>query len=263
MSVAKPGGVVGDLVRLARRIIRPTLGLAGTLVLFAVWLSGRPFQRGARANAWRAWIFQRWARWTLLVMHIHCNVRGEPPRGPCFLVTNHVGYADVFVLAAACRGAVFVSMKELGKWPLLGAMSRAMGTIYIDRANKREIPQVHTDMSRALAAGAVVVFFPEGSNSRGERVREFRSALFEIAARERIPVAWAAIHYKTGPSDPPASRAVGWVFEPLSQQAPRFLAVSRIDATITFGAERVVAGDRKELARATRALVESRFVPLE
>lgn len=247
----------------ARRVVRTTAAIAWTAAWTLIWFAGAPFTLGSRRRhrAWRARVFRSWARGMLAVLRVRVNVRGGLPEEPCLLVSNHFGYVDVLVLAAHVD-SVFVSMKELESWPLFGAMARRFGTVFIDRARKRDIPQVNAAVERALAQAAAVVVFAEGRNTRGRSVLPFRPSLLEPAARGNVPVAWCVLHYATAPGDPPASTSVPWVNVPILRHARVLLALERVDASLEFGADVVRGADRKRLADELHARVAARFRPL-
>ncbi len=252
----------GALRRWCRRGARAARGIAVTLAWSAVWAVGRLFHPGARrARDWRVRIFRNWARGMLRAARVRVTVEGAVPREPCLLVTNHVGYADILVLASVVDG-VFVSMREVRNWPVVGFMAARMGTIFLDRARKRALPGVIAAMEAALARGDVVVLFPEGGNSDGSAVRPFRPSLLDAPARLDVPLAWGALHYAVLPGDPPASRSICWFDEPFPRQAARFLALEEIHATLRFGDGRLRGTDRKELAAELHARVTAAFRPI-
>lgn len=224
--------------------------------LYVVWLAGWPFA-GGRAEAWRAWIYRRWALATARVVGMRRARRGPVPRGPGLLVANHVGYVDVLLLAAE-TGAVFVSKAEVRGWPLVGRTSRAMGTLFVPRGDKRALAEVNAAIAAALAAGRLVGFFPEGTTTDGESLLPFRPSLFEPAIGGQAPVWCAAVRYTTPPSAPPASRVVAWFDEPsFVRHALRLLALPRFDAEVVFAAESLVGASRKELAERSEAAVRA------
>jgi 1-acyl-sn-glycerol-3-phosphate acyltransferase len=249
-------------VRALRAGARLVALVAVTAGVSLAWSAGLAFQPGAQARArWRRRWYRAWARSVLAISGIELEVVGTPPHGPCLLVSNHVGYADIPVLAAA-SGSLFVSMAEVRRWPGLGFMAARMGTIFLQRGSKRALPGAVEALQRRLADGEVVTLFPEGGNSDGRALRPFWPALFAAPARLGAPVAWAALHYATDPADPPASRAVAWFREPIWRHAPRFLGLRGVRARVTFGAGTLRSSDRKQLARELRARVESVFEPL-
>ncbi len=216
----------------------------------------RPWRRGVRR-----WVFRSWSRIALRVCGIHSTVVGGLPERPCFLVANHLGTIDILVIAAHVD-ATFVSMKELERWPLIGTMARQFGTVFVDRARKREIPEVNRAIDAAFERSEAVVIFPEGRQSRGEHVLPFQPSLLEPAARNGHAVAWAVLGYRTGPRDVPASLAIPWVDVSFLRQLLVLLAVERVDARLEFGPDVVRSADRKELARSLHERVSSRFTRL-
>lgn len=234
----------------ARAGCRLLLFAVANLVLALVFFLGLPLTLGSpvRRRRWRNAVFAAWARISLACAAVRVEVRGTPPRGPCFLVANHLVYLDIWILAAA-TSAVFVAESGIARWPFFGFMARRLSIIFIDRKNKRAIPEVNRRIEEALACGHVLVVFPEGTNGDGKSLLPFRSSLLEPAARGGVPVAWATIAYRTRAPDPPAADAVVWkrgVRLPL--HARRLLLLDRIEATLTFGEGRVQGSDRKALA---------------
>jgi len=211
----------------------------------------------------RNWIFRAWSRVSLRCAGIRLEVRGRPPAGPCFLVSNHIVYSDIWVLAAH-TGAVFVAESGIARWPFFGVMARAVSIIFVDRLNIRTLPEVNRSMETAIARGQVVAFFPESRTSTGRELLPFRSPLLAPAARGEHPVAWAAIEYRTGANDPPASEVVVWPDGvSVASHAARFLRLDRVDARVTFGDEPLRGTDRKALAAELRGRIGTICVPMD
>ncbi len=251
------------LVAWTRRIVRICELALLTLAISVVWFVGLPFTFGnpRRRRVLRKRVFQFWSRTALRICRVHLVVRGELPTDAGFFVANHLGYLDILVIEAAFD-ATFVSMKEIENWPVIGAMARQFGTIFIERGHKRDIPVANRSMSAALERGEIVVLFPEGRHSRGTGVLPFRTALLEPAASSGRAVAWGVIHYATGPDDPPAACAIPWVGNTFARQALVMLALSRIEARLDIGSDIVRSPDRKHIAAATRAHILAHFEPL-
>lgn len=97
------------------------------------------------------------------------QVSGEVParlrQGPLILAANHVGPGDPAVLAAACRAVGlaprFMATGGVFRIPVLGWMFRRCGHIRVDRRTAR-VAQALPDAQAALAAGSVVLLYPEG-----------------------------------------------------------------------------------------------------
>ena len=59
---------------------------------------------------------RHWGRACLAVLGCRVTVRGAPAAAPCLLVSNHISYVDILVLAAYSP-ARFVSKAEIADWP--------------------------------------------------------------------------------------------------------------------------------------------------
>ncbi len=243
-----------------RACFRFALFAAATLALYAVWFAGAPFI--PNGVLWRQTIFHLWARAFARIARMRIEIVGAPPVPPFFLVSNHLSYADVPALRAACA-SVFVAKGEIENWFLAGRICRDMGTIYINRQNRRDIPRAGGEIIERLDAGEGVIVFPEGTSTRGETVLPFNSSFLEFAAKGNLPVHCAAIRYETPPGEMRASDAVCWWRDNnLIEQMFLLFQLREFTAVITFGDEPVSSLDRKELARALREKVVEKFVPV-
>ncbi|MEU3983204.1 lysophospholipid acyltransferase family protein [Streptomyces sp. NPDC026672] len=118
-----------------------------------------------------------------------------PAQGPFVLVSNHTSFADHFiydVLLYAARGdrAAFLTKADS-----FTGMRRlwfdAMGAVPVDRsAPARELFDV---TGRVLAAGQVLVVYPEGTRNPVAPLLEFKDGAFRFAERAGVPVVPAAL----------------------------------------------------------------------
>jgi 1-acyl-sn-glycerol-3-phosphate acyltransferase len=236
---------------------------AWTVACYLVWLPGALLTLGsARAGqAWNDWMVRAWSRGLVATMGVQIRVAGQPPRKPFFLVSNHLSYLDVLVLASRL-GCTFISKHELARWPILGYLARSTGTIFINRQRKRDAVRVLAEIDRAVARRAGVVLFPEGTSTRGDRILPLRPALLQWAAERRHPVHVATIRYETDDRRRPADTWVCWWGE--MQFVPHLLgllALRRIRAVLTFADTPVVADDRTRLADRVAAALRAYFAP--
>jgi 1-acyl-sn-glycerol-3-phosphate acyltransferase len=233
--------------------------IVGTLV---IGVSRGLGLRRTGTRPWRASLQHLWARLVAATLRMRISVEGRPPTSPFFLVSNHLGYIDIVLLAARLR-CVFVAKSEVASWPVLGLMCRSAGTLFIDRTSKRDIPRVMSRIDDAMRAGMGVIVFPEGTSSAGADVLPFRPSLLQPAAGSATPVSYAAITYRTPPGSPPAHRSVCWWGD--AGFAGHLLGLLRLpsfDARIVFGAEPVRSDDRKNLAVRLRDAVRAAFDPV-
>jgi len=207
-------------------------------------------------------LFRSWARWVSVVLQMGIHVDGSPPQAPFVLVTNHLGYVDVVVLASLLD-CVFVANADVARWPVFGPLCRTVGTIFIDRERKRDIPRVLQRIQRTLGHGRGIVLFPEGTSTDGATVLRFKPSLLETAVRARLPVSYASLTYETPPSAPPARQSVCWWGDmTFMGHMLRLLCLPGFSARVTFGRETLEEVDRKDLASRAREAVLSQFQPV-
>jgi 1-acyl-sn-glycerol-3-phosphate acyltransferase len=191
------------------------------------------------------------------------KVKGTRPKPPFFLVTNHLSYTDMAALRYVVEG-VFVAKAEVRGWPVAGKICKDMGTIFIDRSNRRDIPRAGELIVERLDAGEGVIVFPEGTATDGrEGVLPFNSSFLEFAARRSLPVSYASITYQTPHGETPAHLAAAWG-EDISffKHMWRLLKVREYTAILHFGDEPIAAADRKQLASELHSRVSEIFVPV-
>lgn len=201
-----------------------------------------------RKLALRDWIVHRWARSVLRVLGIRVKVLGPVPEGGCLLVSNHVSYVDIFVLASL-RPVAFLSKSEVAHWPGIGLVTRIVGIRFIDRNARRGLAALGGILVDEARAGHGMIFFPEGTTTEGTDLLPFRPALLSAAAEQGFPVHHAAIAYRAPEGWPPAEKSVAWVGD--DEFLPHilaFLRVPRLDACVALGDSPISSGDRKTLA---------------
>lgn len=247
-----------------RQATRMAATAGWTGVCYLAWLPALLLRLGSDrfAYRWTTGVTRLWSRGLVHTLRVRIEVRGHPPDKPFFLVANHLSYLDIPVLASRL-GNTFVSKHDLSVWPVLGHLARAGGTIFINRTLKRDALRVMEGIDRAIACGAGIVVFPEGTSSRGDRIYPLKTALLEWAARRAFPVHAATLHYVTDDPARPADQAVCWwgdmTFVPHLMQ---LLTLRRIQAVLTFAPRPVVERDRRRLADRLRVLLEDGLVPV-
>jgi 1-acyl-sn-glycerol-3-phosphate acyltransferase len=195
-------------------------------------------------------------------MGMSVRVTGTPPRRPFCLVANHLSYVDA-LLVSVCVDAVLVSRADVRHWPILGHLAWMAGTLFIDRSLSRDVIRVNELIMEAIKRGDGVVFFPEGTSTRGVDVGKFRSPLLAFPVEREMSVHYATITYRTHAPDPPASQSVCWWGDmTFVDHVYGLLTLRGFEACIHFGETPVRDANRKNLARRLRSAVASHFVPV-
>jgi 1-acyl-sn-glycerol-3-phosphate acyltransferase len=130
------------------------------------------------------------------------EVEGTLPDGPAVLVANHLSYIDPMVLGSLSPCTV-VAKAEIADWPVIGAVTRALGVQFVKRGNVYSGAIALRQALRALGAGVSVLGFPEGTTTHGNQLLAFRRGLFGVARLADVPVVPMAVAY--------ASSEVAWV----------------------------------------------------
>ncbi|NRP71905.1 1-acyl-sn-glycerol-3-phosphate acyltransferase [Ensifer psoraleae] len=140
--------------------------------IFCLWLDLKP----------RRWLPRFWHRVACLLLGLRVRVHGEPERRrPLLLSANHVSWKDILVLSSVAD-VVFVAKSEVKTWPVFGLLARLQASIFVERDQKRTTGNQVNEIGRRLADGEIVVLFPEGTTSDGNRLLDIKTSLFGAAA---------------------------------------------------------------------------------
>ncbi len=164
--------------------LRSVLRLAAFFGLIILLMPANIVARIIRANNpfWVSMIFYR----TLMrCMGFALRIHGTPStHRPTLFVANHTSYLDIPVLGALIP-ASFVAKAEVASWPMIGALAKLQGTIFIERRSSRVSGQ-RDYLREHLLSRRSMILFPEGTSTDGQTVLPFKSALFSIV--EEAPV---------------------------------------------------------------------------
>jgi 1-acyl-sn-glycerol-3-phosphate acyltransferase len=135
-----------------------------------------------------------WHRIMAPVIGLRIVTHGKPARErPLLLVSNHVSWKDIIVLGAVAD-VVFVAKSEVKDWPVFGWLARLQRSVFVEREKKRSTTTQVGDMAGRLAAGEIVVLFPEGTTSDGNAILPFKTSLFGAAAAVLPDVPGNTVH---------------------------------------------------------------------
>ena len=177
------------------------VGVLILLILFIIYCIFPWMKWRARAR-----IITRLAPWIPAVLGIRVAVRGRVPdagaasrgyrdAGCGYMVCcNHISFVDIIVLDAILP-VHFVAKKEIASWPLFGAITTGVGTIYIDRERRRAVLEVAEAMRATLESGENVLFIPEGTTGPGDALLPFHANLFSAACAAGAEVLPVALRY--------------------------------------------------------------------
>lgn len=174
-----------QLLRGVYRIIVTLLALCvlTITVLSTAWL---PIEiKGARLSAWPTVYF---SRFIIRFFRIHVTWDGAEKLAQHngFVFPNHVSFLDVLLLAHIFP-VRFLSKLELRRWPLIGWVAWAIGTVFVDRSQRTSRQAARLALA-TIPHYPPVVLFPEGGIlPPPDAIKPFRYGAFEIAYQGKVP----------------------------------------------------------------------------
>jgi 1-acyl-sn-glycerol-3-phosphate acyltransferase len=216
-------------------------------VLRGLWIIRSEFGRLTPGQC--ALLVRVWSRQMLAIMGVTLEVRGKPPaHGPVLLVANHISWLDILVMDAA-HPARFVSKADVKQWPVLGALITGAGTLYIERASRRDAMRVVHQMAAALTAGDTLAVFPEGTTHDGRTLLPFHANLIQAAISAHAPALPVALQYLDAASGAVSDAPLFVGETTLLQSVWRTLRADGMQACVHFGEPQAADGrDRRAWA---------------
>ncbi|OIQ74155.1 1-acyl-sn-glycerol-3-phosphate acyltransferase [mine drainage metagenome] len=223
--------------------------LGGLLALLARGLATlRGFERMDEAQRQRA--IADWSRALLRVCRVELRVDGTPPRGACMLAINHVSWLDIAALNAV-EPTRFVAKADIDRWPLVGALARGAGTLFIERERARDAMRVMHGIAQALRDGQRVSVFPEGTTSPGDRILPLHANLFQAAVSACAPVQPVLLRYLDAATGAPSQAPAYVGDDSLLCTLWRIARAPRLCASVSYLTP-LHGGERRALARAVQ-----------
>jgi 1-acyl-sn-glycerol-3-phosphate acyltransferase len=174
------------------------------------------------------------------ILNIKITVEGDAAQleaGGYFIISNHFGYLDGIILGSLFP-VIFVSKREVKRWPLVGQWTTLCGTVFINRQKKGLIPLAVKEISRRLKEGANILLFPEGSATNGERMLPFQTAPLAAPLRSGAIIVPVTLAYQSIETQPvsAANRDLIYCYGGMAF-APHFvklLALRQVEVRVTI-----------------------------
>lgn len=138
-----------------------------------------------------------WARSILALSGVTVTVHNAERGGggaPRVFVSNHVSWYDVLALLAVLPRYSFVAKAEIFRVPLFGSAARAVGTVPIERDNRKAAFASYDHAAELIRGGRSVVVYPEGTRGRTYALRPFKKGPFVLAVAAGVPVVPTLVH---------------------------------------------------------------------
>jgi lyso-ornithine lipid O-acyltransferase len=205
-------------------------------------------------------------RMVLRILGVRVQTKGETlKQGPMIFVANHVSWLDIVILSSIAPLS-FIAKNDVNRWPFFGSLARLQHTVFVDRERRITTGSSRDEIRERLAAGDLLVLFPEGTSGDGASVLSFKSAFFAAAEDSSIQVQPISVVY-TGHRNLPMTRRLrphyAWYGDmELPSHLWSALAQGPVEITLTCHAPLSLAqfGNRKALARHTEETIRAGLV---
>ena len=213
---------------------------------------------------YKRFMFSRMTTGMLFLFKVRLKVTGKIPKPPYILMSNHISYLDIVVIASL-TGTPFVAKREVRDWPIIGWIAELYGGLFINREKRSDVMRFPELLANRINKGGSIAIFPEGTSTNGQEVLPFYSSLFQWPAKNEFPIHTCSISYRTGnPEKTPASQFVCWWGDmDFMPHYRALLNLHRIHATIHFSEKAISSSCRKELAKKTHQEVVAHFIQSE
>ncbi len=235
--------------RILRRLV-----LVLYMIAKGVWLGGATHIRALAQNPpdpKAVAAVHNWFREMLRDLGVHVRVVGEETPGPQLVVCNHTSWIDILVIGSIFP-ASFLSKEVVRHWPLIGRMTGAAGTLFIQRGATEAANQAIVQMGEKLQRQRSIAIFPEATTGDGYGVLRYYPRLFAASIEYQVPVQPVAIIYPHPDGVHPKVAFIGQMT--LVGSIWGILGTERIDAEVHLGDLIHPEGlDRRQLSDRARA----------
>lgn len=136
------------------------------------------------------------------------SVSGTRAAGGAFLLSNHVSWLDIPVIAGA-SGSAFVAHSGLADVGLLKWLCEMNDTVFVARHERRSVHAQVEQVRAALTDTGALTVFPEGTTSDGTGLLPFKSSLLSALDPPPCGIAIQPIWVDYGADAP----GIAWVGE--------------------------------------------------
>lgn len=127
-------------------------------------------------------------------IHLHQKNRLRLPRRFILIANHPSAFEDIGI--PAVFDVVSVAKLEVQDWFIVGRITKAVGTLFVDRDNPASRQQVIPAMVDTVNAGQNIAIYPEGGCKGRRLFGEFKSGAFDVSIRTGVPILPVFLHYE-------------------------------------------------------------------
>jgi 1-acyl-sn-glycerol-3-phosphate acyltransferase len=164
------------------------------IILYIITLFIRPDKQMVKPRRFNIYMTKIIAEFVTGFFGLKLVVKGleKVPNDKQFLlVCNHQSNLDPIVTVWAFRKyqIAYIMKNAIMKVPLLGRWLYGCGFLPLDRKNDRKAMETIVIATKRIAENRhPIAVYPEGTRSKGPKMREFRNGVFKIAQKAQCPI---------------------------------------------------------------------------
>ncbi|NOX76986.1 MAG: 1-acyl-sn-glycerol-3-phosphate acyltransferase [Gammaproteobacteria bacterium] len=172
---------------------------ATELVVFTLIMNGLTHVRGLHDSHSYFILFRFWCRSYVRALRVDLrlhqqNARALPKR--YILIANHPSaFEDVGI--PALFPVHSVAKVQVKKWWLVGRITEAAGSLYVDRGDPDSRRALIGKMVAALDDGKNIALYPEGGCTGRRITCDFKLGAFDASLQSGVPILPVFIHYES------------------------------------------------------------------
>ncbi|MBI1860605.1 MAG: 1-acyl-sn-glycerol-3-phosphate acyltransferase [Deltaproteobacteria bacterium] len=142
------------------------------------------------ANLIGPFIQRGWGLGCLAFMGVRVTTLHENriPQVGVVIAPNHESMFDILVMASQKKNFRWISKKEVGRIPFIGAAMRSLGAYFLKRDRSGSDMNVMKLVEKGLRQGHSVVIFPEGTRSVDGNLLPLKKGAFRTAQNGGVRV---------------------------------------------------------------------------
>jgi 1-acyl-sn-glycerol-3-phosphate acyltransferase len=135
----------------------------------------------------------RFFRIFLIQEHIH-EKNHQPIPNQFILISNHPSGIELLWLPSRFN-IIPLAKAEISKWFIIGRITKSIGTIFVQRADRESRHAASTALIEAAKHGKSIMIFPEGG-CYGKRLQPFFMGAFHLSKETGLPILPVYLHYE-------------------------------------------------------------------
>ncbi len=145
-----------------------------------------------------ACLFHTWCRCFVRALDVdlrlHQKNRKRLPQRFILIANHPAAFEDIGI--PALFDVISLAKLQVQDWFIVGRITKAAGTLYVDRDDPESRDQAVETMVDTVNSGQNIALYPEGGCKGRRLYKEFKSGAFEVSIRTGVPILPVFLHYE-------------------------------------------------------------------